>query len=128
MISTDLGRAVAFAWITVVVATEQMTLMILYLSVFAVGVLETIFDTASMSITPSLVQRDQLERANARIGGALIAFNEFVGPLLGAALFVDCGRSAFWRQRCHLRVERGDTAHGRRALSTRTDQTAFSHR
>ncbi len=73
MISTDLGRAVAFAWITVVVATEQMTLMILYLSVFAVGVLETIFDTASMSITPSLVQRDQLERANARISGALIA-------------------------------------------------------
>ena len=41
MISTDLGRAVAFAGITVVVATEQMTLMILYLSVFAVGVLET---------------------------------------------------------------------------------------
>jgi MFS family permease len=87
MISTDLGRAVAFAGITVVVATEQMTLMILYLSVFAVGVLETIFDTASMSITPSLVQRDQLERANARISGALIAANEFVGPLLGAALF-----------------------------------------
>jgi MFS family permease len=87
MVSTDLGRAVAFAGIAVVVATNQMTLTFLYVAVFGVGVLETLFDTASMSITPSLVERDQLERANARNSGAQIAANEFVGPLLGAALF-----------------------------------------
>jgi MFS family permease len=87
MITTDLGRAVAFVGIAVVVATDQMTLTVLYVAVFGVGVLETLFDTASMSMTPTLVERDQLERANARIIGAQIAANEFVGPLLGAALF-----------------------------------------
>ena len=87
MITTDLGRAVAFAGIAVIVATDSMTLAILYVSVFGVGVLETLFDTASMSLTPTLVNRDQLEQANARIGGAQIAANEFVGPPLGAALF-----------------------------------------
>lgn len=87
MITTDIGRAVAFTGIAVVVASDNMTLPILYMAVFCVGVLETLFDTASMSITPALVERDQLELANARISGAQIAANEFAGPPIGGALF-----------------------------------------
>ncbi|MEE8498321.1 MAG: MFS transporter [Acidimicrobiia bacterium] len=87
MIATDLGRAAAFAGIALIVATDNMTLLILYAAIFGVGVLETLFDTAAMSLTPSLVESDQLEHANARINGAQIAANEFVGPPVGAALF-----------------------------------------
>jgi len=87
MIGTDLGRALAFTGMAILVATGDMTLMLLYVTVFGVGVLETLFDTAAMSMTPALVERDQLERANARINGAYIAANEFVGPPLGGALF-----------------------------------------
>ena len=87
MISTDIGRAFVFAGITVVVATGNVTLTILYLAVFGAGLLETLFDTSAMSMTPALVDTDQFEHANARINGATIAANEFVGPLLGAALF-----------------------------------------
>ncbi len=87
MITTDVARAVAFAGIAVVVATDNMTLSVLYVAVFGIGVLETLFDTAAMSITPSIVQRHQLELANARINGAQIAANDFVGPPIGAALF-----------------------------------------
>jgi len=87
MIGTDLGRVVAFLGIGVLIAADQMTLSVLYLAVFCVGVLETLFDTAAMSMTPALVEQSQLERANARIGGAQIAANEFVGPPLGGALF-----------------------------------------
>ena len=95
MITTDLGRAAAFTGIAIVVATDQMTLVILYVSVFAVGILETLFDTASMSLTPALVDRDQLERANARIGGAQVAANEFVCPPIGAALFAVAAAAPF---------------------------------
>ncbi len=95
MIATDLGRAVAFAGIAIVVATDNMTLLILYAAVFGVGVLETIFDTAAMSLTPSLVDADQLEQANARISGAQIAANEFVGPPVGAALFAIAAAAPF---------------------------------
>jgi MFS family permease len=92
---TDLGRAAVFAALAVVIATGDMTLAILYVAVFGVGVLETLFDTAAMSMTPALVERDQLERANARINGAYIAANEFIGPLLGAALFAVAAAAPF---------------------------------
>ncbi len=95
MMVTDLGRAAAYTGIAAVVATGNMTLAILYITVFGVGVLETLFDTAAMSITPSLVDRDQLDHANARINGAQIAANEFVGPPLGAALFAIAAAAPF---------------------------------
>ena len=95
MVATDLGRAAAFAGIAIVVATDNMTLLILYAAVFGVGVLETLFDTAAMSLTPSLVEPDQLEQANARIIGAQIAANEFVGPPVGAALFAIAAAAPF---------------------------------
>ena len=87
MIVTDLGRVVAFLGIALIVATGEMTLAVLYLAVFGVGILETLFDTAAMSMTPALVERDQLERANARINSSQIAANEFVGPPFGGMLF-----------------------------------------
>ncbi len=87
MMTTDLARAAAFLGLTLLIVGDTITLPVLYLSIFAIGVLETLFDTAAMSMTPALVARNQLERANARINGAYIAANEFVGPLLGAALF-----------------------------------------
>lgn len=95
MVVTDLGRAVVFVGIAVLVATGEMTLIELYVAMFGIGVLETLFDTASMSMTPALVERDQLERANARINGAQIAANEFVGPPLGGALFAVAAAASF---------------------------------
>jgi MFS family permease len=87
MILTDLVRAAAFVVIALVVATRNMTLGVLYTAVFGIGVLETLFDTAAMSLTPGIVEREQLDKANARINGAQIAANEFVGPPLGGVLF-----------------------------------------
>jgi MFS family permease len=95
MISTDLGRAVAFVGIAVIVASDNITLLVLYLVMFGVGILETLFDTAAMSMTPALVETDQLERANARINGAQIAANEFVGPPIGGALFAAAAAAPF---------------------------------
>jgi len=67
MIWTDLGRAIVFLAIALIVATGHMTLTVLYIAVFGVGIVETLFDTAAMSMTPALVDREQLDRANARI-------------------------------------------------------------
>jgi len=87
MIGTDAGRAIAFGAIALFVATGHLTLPGLYVAVFGIGVLETLFDTAAMSLTPSLVTPDQLEQANARINSAQLVANDFVGPPIGAALF-----------------------------------------
>ncbi len=87
MVATDLGRAAVFAVIAAGFATDNTSLVLLYVAVFGVGILETLFDTSAMSMTPALVGGDQLDVANARINGAQIAANEFVGPPLGGALF-----------------------------------------
>ena len=95
MIVADVARAVAFAAIAVVVATDNMTIPVLYAAAFGVGILETLFDTPAMSLTPSLVRKHQLDLANARINGAQIAANEFLGPPLGAALFAGAAALPF---------------------------------
>jgi MFS family permease len=95
MVSTGVGRGVVFGGIAVAVAFDSVTLVALYVLVFGVGILETLYDTASMSTTPSLVASDQLDRANSRLIGAHIAANEFVGPPLGGALFVIAAAAPF---------------------------------
>jgi MFS family permease len=87
MVYTDVARAVALIALAVVVGTDNITLAGLYVAVFAVGVLETLFDTAAMSILPAVVPTDQLERANGRLFAAAIAANSFAGPALGGLLF-----------------------------------------
>jgi MFS family permease len=87
MVVTDLARAAGFATLAILVATDHISLAVLYAAVFAMGVLETLFDTAAMSIIPSVVPSDQLERANGRLFAAQIAANSFAGPALGGLLF-----------------------------------------
>lgn len=87
MVATDVLRTVLFAAIAVLVATDQMSLTLLYVVVFIAGVLETLFDTAAMTITPSVVAAERLEVANARLDSAQSTANELVGPSLGGLTF-----------------------------------------
>ncbi len=87
MIGTDVGRAVAFGLLAAGVATGLVDLPLLYVAVFVIGLLETLFDSAAMSITPSLVPQNQLERANSQLLSAQLAANAFVGPPIGGLLF-----------------------------------------
>ncbi|MCP3975041.1 MAG: MFS transporter [bacterium] len=95
MVATDIGRAVMFTLMAVAIASGNMTLIVLYVAVFGVGILETLFDTAAMSITPAVVDVDQLEQANARINGAQIVANEFIGPPLGGVVFAVAAAAPF---------------------------------
>jgi MFS family permease len=63
-----------------------LALPILYLIALGLGVAETLADTASGSILPSIVQKSELERANARLFGVMTVTNEFIGPPLGGFL------------------------------------------
>jgi MFS family permease len=84
---TDALRALAVAALAVLVAVGQGSLALLYAIAFALGVAETLFDTAYRSLVPSLVGKGDLERANARLYGAEIVANRFAGPPLGGLLF-----------------------------------------
>lgn len=55
---------------------------------FILGVGETLRDTAAQTVVPRLVPTALLERANSRMTAGEVVGNEFVGPLVGALLFV----------------------------------------
>ena len=87
MRAVDVARAVIVGVIALIVIAHTVTLPVLYLAVFALGVAETLFDSAAMAVIPAVVEADDLETANGRLFGAQLAANSFVGPPLGGALF-----------------------------------------
>jgi MFS family permease len=67
-------------------AVGQLSLPVLYIAAFVLGVGETLFDTAAQSLLPSIVPRDLLSRANGRLYAIELMMNQFAGPPLGGLL------------------------------------------
>jgi MFS family permease len=65
---------------------DSLSLPVLYVAAFVLGVGETLFDTAAQSIMPSIVSKDLLSRANGRLYAVELTMNAFVGPPLGGLL------------------------------------------
>ncbi|HSK54380.1 MAG TPA: MFS transporter [Jiangellales bacterium] len=87
MVSADLGRVLVLGALVAAIATDRATIEAVAVAAFLLGVGETVRDTAAQSTIPRLVPRALLERANGRLVAGEVAGNEFVGPLVGAALF-----------------------------------------
>ena len=86
MVSVALLRTLISLGIGLAVITGTDTLAMLYIAAFALGIGETLFDTAAQSVMPSIVERDQLSKANGRLYAAELTMNQFVGPPLGGIL------------------------------------------
>jgi MFS family permease len=86
MRNVQVFRAGAVGAMAVMAVTGTLTLPVLYVAAFVLGVVETLFDTAAQSILPSLVDRDQLAKANGRLYAVELVANAFVGPPLGGLL------------------------------------------
>lgn len=68
-------------------ATGYGSLPLLYVVFGSIGVLETVADNAALSVLPSMVDTEDLDRANGRIATAQLVADEFVGPPFGGFLF-----------------------------------------
>jgi MFS family permease len=86
MIGANIARVVLLALIVVAMVSNTMTLPLLYLAALALGIAETLGDTAAATMTPMVVEPHDLEKANARLVGAMTVTNEFIGPPLGGAI------------------------------------------
>ena len=87
VVAADIGRVLVLAALVATVAAGWATVEVVAVAAFLLGVGETVRDTAAQSIVPRLVPHALLERANGRLVAGEVAGNEFVGPLVGAALF-----------------------------------------
>ncbi|SED81843.1 MFS transporter [Jiangella alba] len=85
--AADVGRIVVLLGLVAALLTGTATLPLVAVAAFALGVAETVRDTAAQTVVPRLVPSELLERANGRLVAGEVAGNEFAGPLIGAALF-----------------------------------------
>lgn len=88
----NFSRGLLFAALTVLVLADLTSMVALYLVYAIMGIVETLADSAAMSILPQAVPAPKLDRANSQIAGTQIVVDEFVGPPLGGFLF---GLAAF---------------------------------
>ena len=66
MVGANIFRACAVALLGVAVLAEIKSLVLVYVVVFLLGTVETLFDSASFALLPALVDESDLERANGR--------------------------------------------------------------
>jgi MFS family permease len=63
-----------------------LLLALVYLAAFLLGTAEVLRDNSAQTLLPSIVTKDNLEKANGRMWGAEMVMNAFVGPPLAGIL------------------------------------------
>ena len=86
MLWANLGRATLLAVLALLVALGGGGVVALYVVAFAIGICETLYDTAAQSIMPQVVEKQQLSKANGRLYAVELTGQSFVGPPLGGLL------------------------------------------
>jgi MFS family permease len=87
VVVVDLLRAAVLAVLVVTIASGTVSIALVLIALFALGTAETFADSASSTLLPGLVAREDLGIANARIQGAFLLVNQLVAPPIGAFLF-----------------------------------------
>ncbi|WP_030491054.1 MFS transporter [Micromonospora chokoriensis] len=88
VVVVNLVRAAALAGLAAAIATETVTVIIIYVVLFLLGAGETLADTAMGALLPAVVAPDRLASANARLYASFTIGNQFVAKPLGSWLFV----------------------------------------
>lgn len=86
MLGANAVRAALLAVLAIAVAVHIASIWALYVIAISVGVAETLYDTASQSILPQIVAREQLSRANGRLYAMELGAAEIIGPPFGGLL------------------------------------------
>ncbi len=86
MLWVTCGRMALLFALTLAVIMNFISLPLLYVVAFLLGVGETLVDTALTSIVPSIVSGDRLNWANAQIMASQTVTNTFIGPPLAGFL------------------------------------------
>lgn len=87
VVVVDLVRALVLATLVATIVTGAVSIAVVLIALFALGTAEVFADSASSTLIPNLVAREDLGVANARMNGAFLLTNQLVAPPIGAFLF-----------------------------------------
>jgi MFS family permease len=88
LVVVNLARSALLASLAVAVWQGWATIPVLYTAFFLFGTGETLADSTSVALLPSIVPAEALARANARLLGTYLVGNQLAAPPFGAWLFV----------------------------------------
>ena len=87
VVVVNVGRALVLGALVAVIATGTINIAVVLAVLFVLGTAETFADSASSTLIPGLVARQDLGIANARMQGAFLLTNQLLTPPIGAFLF-----------------------------------------
>jgi MFS family permease len=87
VVVVNLGRAVVLAALVATIVSGTVNIAVVLIALFVLGTAETFADAASNTLVPSLVAREDLGIANARMQGGFLLTNQLLAPSIGAFLF-----------------------------------------
>jgi MFS family permease len=87
VVFVNLGRAFVLVALVATIVTGSVNIALVLVALFILGTAETFADSASSTLVPSLVAREDLGIANARMQGTFVLTNQLLLPPVGAFLF-----------------------------------------
>jgi MFS family permease len=87
VIAADGARAIVLSALVVTMLTGSVSVIVALVALGLLATAEVFADNTSMTLTPMLLDRDDLAIANSRLQAGFITLNQLVGPPIGAALF-----------------------------------------
>ena len=87
VIAVNLGRAFVLVVLAMTIVSGVVNIALVLTALFVLGTAETFADSASSTLLPGLVAREDLGIANARMQGAFLLANQLLLPPAGAFLF-----------------------------------------
>jgi MFS family permease len=87
VVAVNLGRTFVLAVLVATIASGVVTIALVLAALFVLGTAETFSDSATSTLLPGLVAREDLGIANARVQGASLLTNQLLLPPVGAFLF-----------------------------------------
>src|SRR4051812_42880721 len=87
MAGANVLRAASTAGLAVIVLTHSVSIAVIYVVAFALGLAETVYDSASRAILPQVVANHDLDHANSLLTVEETLGQVFLGAPVGSALF-----------------------------------------
>ena len=87
VVGVNLMRAAVLAAVTATLVGGYVNVTIVLVAMLLLGTAEVFADTATGTLLPMVVARQDLGIGNARVMAGLLTANQLVGPAVGAALF-----------------------------------------
>ncbi len=87
VVVVNIGRSFVLAALVATIVGGAVNIALVLIALFVLGTAETFADSASSTLLPGLVAREDLGIANARMQGAFLLTNQLLLPPVGAFLF-----------------------------------------